>query len=233
MKRDVMYSLILHVVIISLTVVTFPLTHKTIDPGQVIRVSLSAGFPSPVQAAVPVPVQQPAAKPVAPVVKPQPKNDAKSLPTTKTTKPATKAKPKDKGVRPGEDASSLAKEYKNEIETASTQAGSPFAGAAIDNPNFDYPDWFDLAFHKIQTNWSNPVNVDGTIICVVYFQVIRSGRVIEARVEQQSGIDMFDQACVAAIQRSNPFPPLPNDFAEEIIGITLPFKYDPTLSRGN
>jgi TonB family protein len=63
--------------------------------------------------------------------------------------------------------------------------------------------------------------------------VIRSGRVIEARVEQGSGIDLFDQACVASIQRSNPFPPLPANFADEIIGITIPFKYDPTMSRGN
>jgi TonB family protein len=232
MKRDVIYSIILHVLLLSITAVSFPLSKQSFDPSQVIKVSIATGFPSPGKAALPIP--QPAKpKQAAPVVKPAVKNDAKSLPSSKTVKPATKPKPKDKGVRPGEDASSLAKDYKNEIEAPSTAEGSPFAGAAVDNPNFQNPEWIDLAFYKIQNNWSNPVNIDGVIICVVYFQVIRSGRVIEARVEQSSGIDLFDQACVNAIHRSNPFPPLPSDFADEVIGITMPFKYDPTLSRGN
>jgi TonB family protein len=41
-----------------------------------------------------------------------------------------------------------------------------------------------------------------------------------------SGISRFDDACVLAIQRSAPFPPLPKNFREEIIGITLPIKFD-------
>ena len=69
--------------------------------------------------------------------------------------------------------------------------------------------------------------IDATIVCVIYFQVIKSGRVIEKRVEETSGIPAFDQACLQAVERSTPFPPLPRDFTDEIIGITLPFQYKP------
>jgi outer membrane biosynthesis protein TonB len=44
---------------------------------------------------------------------------------------------------------------------------------------------------------------------------------------QPSGIPAFDNGCVQAIENSAPFPPLPEDFRDEIIGITIPFKYQP------
>jgi len=113
-----------------------------------------------------------------------------------------------------------------EIEGAGG-TGSPFAGATVDNASFDYPYWFTQAFNKIRTNWQNPVAYDGSLICAVYFQVIRSGRVIDLRIESSSGIEAFDQACLAAVNRSKPFPPLPREFSDEIIGLTLPFKYNP------
>ncbi len=69
----------------------------------------------------------------------------------------------------------------------------------------------------------NPVSTDATITCTVYFQVIKSGRLINVEVVESSGIAIFDEACVRAIKRSAPFPNLPHDFVDEIIGITIPF----------
>jgi len=101
--------------------------------------------------------------------------------------------------------------------------GSPFAGATVDNANFNYPYWFTQTFNKIANNMRNTTNVDNRIFCTIYFQVLKSGRVIELRIEKSSGYPDFDEACLAAVERSAPFPPLPNDFIDEIIGITLPF----------
>jgi periplasmic protein TonB len=223
MKREIIYSVILHVIALALTAVSFPLSHHRIDPGDVIKVTLSAGLPAPIR---PQATPAGAAATPLPSVKAPAKESAKPIPDPRVKKPIDKAKPHK--VIPGEDASTLAKAAEaTEIKTQSTAVGSPFAGAAIDNPNFQYPDWFELAFRKIQVNWSNPVNIDGAVVCVVYFQVIRSGRVIEAKVDYSSGIPLFDQSCVSAVQKSSPFPPLPSDFADEVIGITLPFKYEP------
>jgi len=112
-------------------------------------------------------------------------------------------------------------------ESATGGEGSPFAGATIDNASFNYPYWFTQAFRKIRSNWRNPVSHQGTLVCVIYFQVIQSGRVINLQIRESSGIDAFDDACLRSVERSAPFPPLPREFREEIIGINLPFKYQP------
>ncbi|MCM2271529.1 MAG: TonB family protein [candidate division Zixibacteria bacterium] len=228
MKKDIIFSVVLHLLVIAATVVSMPFgSGKRINPEDVIKVTIRAsapGKPAPV-------ITNPAPTITAPqqVVKPsaKPADKSKAVPTAKTKK-AQKPKPKKSGVRPGEEASALAQEYEEkEIETEATGAGSPFAGATIDNLNFDYPYWFEQAFNKIASNWRNPVDAQGTIICVVSFQVLRSGRVMEVEVQQMSGSDLFDESCVNAVERSNPFPPLPHEFAEDIIGITVPFKYEP------
>jgi len=114
-----------------------------------------------------------------------------------------------------------------EIESKTTESGSMFAGATVDNKAFDYPYWFDVAFSKVHSNFRNPVSSDAPIVAVVYFEVIQSGRVVIVKVEESSGIQRFDDACVRSIERSSPFPPLPRSFSDEIIGITMPFKYEP------
>ncbi len=105
--------------------------------------------------------------------------------------------------------------------------GSPFGGAAVDNASFKYPYWFVQAFSKIERNWSNPVYANQPLSCIIYFQVIRSGRIIKIEIEQSSGIDTFDRACEQAMKLSEPLPPLPDDFTDEIIGIHLEFPYVP------
>ena len=93
----------------------------------------------------------------------------------------------------------------------------------IDNAAFDHPYWFDLAWNKINQNYRFAITIDGKVYCDVYFVVIKSGRVIETKVVNSSGIPAFDQACVSAIERSSPFPPLPRDWIDEILGITITF----------
>ena len=162
----------------ALTAVSIPLSHKKFDPGDVIKVTLTAGIPGAPPKAVTAPASCRSGR-KGPAQRDR-QADPRSTGQENGHKPVEKPKPHN--LHPEEEASALAKQASaNEIKTQSTAEGSPFAGAAIDNPNFQYPDWFELAFRKIQVNWSNPVNIDGAVVCVVYFQVIRSGRVIEAR----------------------------------------------------
>jgi len=98
-----------------------------------------------------------------------------------------------------------------------------FSGARVDNASFRYPFWFTLTWAKISQNFRIPIAFDGKLYTDIYFQVIKSGRVIELKVVKSSGITTFDDACLAAIERAAPFPPLPRDFLDEIIGITITF----------
>lgn len=222
LRLEIGLSLGLHVAVITALLLAGTMAgNKTFKPGEIIKVSLTASFPGQV-----APVMTPA-KPVTPAVAkptPLPAKGAKAISDGKKKPPPAK---KQSGVRKGEEARFEAERANNEIVSDATGTGSPFAGATVDNLSFDYPYWFEQTFSKIQSNWINTVEVDGEIVCVIYFQVIKSGRLIESRVETESGIEVFDQGCLAAIHKSAPFPPLPSEFADEVIGITLPFKYSP------
>lgn len=220
MTRDVLLSMLLHVAIVGATVVSAPFDIKTKRSyDDIIRVSLTSlpyvAPPEPDPVAIPemlseelamIPVEPPTTvKEVAIEKKPKKKKEQKPL--------ANKTKP------------SASEGKKKEIESPVTSGGSPFQGATIESESsFEYPYWFTQAFNKIAGNWRNPIAYDGTLVCAVYFQVIRSGRVVEISVEAPSGIPAFDKACLLAIERSTPFPPLPREFRDEIIGITVPFK---------
>jgi protein TonB len=102
-------------------------------------------------------------------------------------------------------------------------AGTSISGVSVDNASFNYPYWFTLTWSKINQNFRIPIQIDGKVYCDVYFQVIKSGRMIEVKVTNSSGIPQFDDACIAAVERSAPFAPLPRQFLDEIIGITITF----------
>ncbi len=224
MVRDVLFSFVLHLVLVAATVMTSPFDvgpRRQFD--EVIRVSLTS-LPSPAVQAPPEPVAIPTALnddlPEIGLERPAVSKEAviEPKPQPEPAKPEPKA--------PEQLTTQTDRQRENDQRTTAPASGpgSPFPGATIDNASFNYPYWFDQAFRKIATNYRNPVPYEGTLVCVVYFQVIRSGNVIELRIEQASGIAAFDQACLQAVERSTPFPPLPKQFRDEIIGITVPFK---------
>lgn len=222
MNRDVLFSALIHIGIIAATVISSPLAPKSrFEWDKVIRVSITS--PSDIMPSEPVPLE-PIPVPAA-VTESDPEisiDDPTTAPEAVIPeKPQPEPKPKKKQTKSAPGPSKDQAEATDQVE-APTGSGSPFSGATIDNASFDYPYWFTQAFNKIAGNFRNPVAYDGTLVCTIYFQVIKSGRVVEVRIEQSSGIKAFDDAVVLAIDRSAPFPPLPGEFADEIIGITLP-----------
>jgi TonB family protein len=212
MKFDILLSSALHVIAVLLVVFSPPLHSKKQDLGEVIRVSLASPGDLPKSKPQPIaPLAVPQAvtekSPDIPISTPTTIKKAANVPKKKTAKKETSTGTGETGP----------------MEVAGTGEGTPFRGVSTDNANFVYPYWFRQTFNKISGNFRNPVVYDGTLVCTIYFQVIRSGRMIELSVLESSGFREFDDACLAAIQRSTPFPPLPGEFAEEIIGITVPF----------
>ena len=232
MKREIVVSLILHFVVVSMFLVASPFRAVSRLPdGEVIRVQLIAG------AELMTPATAQVSQAPAPAISKPPPEKPTEVPVREptTAKKPIPDKPKAKRETPAVEPEKTPKATEGvggdqsgtEIHVPPTAGGSPIAGATIDNASFSYPYWFTQAFNKILRNWRNPVSSDGVIICVVYFQVIKSGRVVEARIATSSGIPPFDEACLRAVESSSPFPPLPREFTDEIIGLTLPFKYEP------
>ncbi len=239
MSKDLLISIVFHVIIVVVTLFISPLEYKpNRELGEVIRVSaVSLAQISPVEQPtiasvvetpaaleiepMEIPVEDPVSKPeveidkpVEPVVPPEPKEEPKPDPA-KPKRPTGDVEPQ------AADVSQAGTEDGNvEVEAP---AGSLISGVTVDNASFDYPYWFTLAWSKISQNFRIPMVIDGNVKCTLYFQVIKSGRVIETRITGSSGLPRFDDACVAAIERSAPFPPLPRQFLDEIIGINLTF----------
>jgi len=233
MKQDLVLSFLLHFLAILTLVVLTPFKPGIkVDLNDVIKVHMAT-----------LPAAQPKAEIIEPVTVPQPVVADDPIAVVTETKSVTEAKPvekakpkpkpkekKDDTYKPqaqkgAEDKAGLENGQKDVSENLG--AGSKFGGAAIDNASFQYPYWFVQAFGKIERNWTNPVYASKPISCIIYFQVIRSGRIIKTEIEQSSGIDAFDSACERAVKLSQPLPPLPNDFTDEIIGIHLEFPYSP------
>ena len=232
MKQDLALSFLLHFAVILTLVILTPFKPQfKIDMGDVINVSLTAlpaAQPQPeVMEPVSIPTPVTADEPVAVVTETKSVTEAKPV---EKPKPKPKEKKKDDSYKP---KAETGKENKAGLEngqkdvSSNLGAGSKFGGAAIDNASFNYPYWFVQSFSKIERNWTNPVYASEPISCIIYFQVIRSGRIIKTEVEKSSGIDAFDSACERAVNLSQPLPPLPNEFTDEIIGIHLEFPYSP------
>jgi TonB family protein len=237
MKRDIIISVFLHSLIIASVLMATPFGDgDKINPKDIIMVDLVFGQdPFPEEASAPPEIIE--TDPPPSRTMPQPAEDEPieipiSDPTTSDEitiddEPEI-VKPDPEPERTAPSGQTVEEEQTSEIHSPVTAGASPFAGARVDNASFQYPYWFTQAFNKILRQWRNPVASNASLVCVIYFQVIKSGRIIESRIETSSGIDQFDEACLRAVTSSAPFPPLPRQFADEIIGLSLPFKYDPS-----
>jgi protein TonB len=226
MTKDWVFSIALHALIVAATLLGTPFEiRRPRDFGEVIRINavtmadVTPSQPEPMRP-LEVPQALEAEMPEIPIDEPT------SKPAAQIDKPADKPQPKPPQQKP---ATTAAMSDKTQIGAENGQAdieapaGTSISGVSVDNASFNYPYWFTLAWSKINQHFRVPVAIDGRVYCDVYFQVIKSGRVIELKVVSASGISPFDDACLAAIERAAPFPPLPREFVDEIIGITITF----------
>jgi len=98
----------------------------------------------------------------------------------------------------------------------------------LDIENFEFSYYLVAVRNKVSSNWSPPAGL-GTQTTrartVVYFRILRNGKVGDAKTETQSGIALFDQSALRAVLRSEPFPPLPGGFPGGSLGVHFGFEY--------
>jgi protein TonB len=236
--RDWLFSLILHGLVIVVTIFAGPLDlRKPPEFADVIRVGVismpevtaapvetipDAPIPQAVEAEPEeVPIEDPTTKPAVEIEEPKKPSEPKPEPP-KEEKP--KPKPSEVQRPTGEEPKAGADEGQTTVETPT---GGAVAGAMISNSEFTYTYWFTLAFNKINQNYRVPFAIDGRVECRIYFEVIKSGRVIDMRIVEPSGLPGFDDACMGAVGRAAPFPPLPQKYLPEVIGLTITFSNMP------
>jgi len=93
---------------------------------------------------------------------------------------------------------------------------------------FPYAYYLQRVQDKIQVNWfpgsidPGPDNVFQTLI---YFRIFRNGKISTVEVRQSSGQRAFDLIAVRAVANAADFPPLPDDYDGEYLGINLLFEH--------
>jgi protein TonB len=95
---------------------------------------------------------------------------------------------------------------------------------------FDFPyDWYLQTIRdKISANWLTSLvdpGVRGTFRVAVYFRIYRNGSTSDVEVRQSSEIPSLDLSAKRAIQNAQPFPPLPDDYNKDYLGIILLFEH--------
>jgi TonB family protein len=107
--------------------------------------------------------------------------------------------------------------------------GSPRGGGGSSPlKNYDIGPWAENVINQIQANWTLPSAQQSTDNGVVKISVVvgKNGEVMFSEIASSSGMDWFDQAALNAVQRSSPFPKLPDDFPLESFEVVLVFQCD-------
>jgi periplasmic protein TonB len=101
--------------------------------------------------------------------------------------------------------------------------GGAGSGSTLDVADFCCPDYLILMSDRIQSNWSQQVEVPGTVI--VKFTIQRDGTLTEPTVELSSGYSSLDLNARRAVQLTRQLPPLPAAFPNQTLTVHLNFKY--------
>lgn len=95
---------------------------------------------------------------------------------------------------------------------------------SLDTAQFPYTYYTNMIVKKIGRNWQWGTGF-GQMKTVLYFKIRRSGDITDVGVKKSSGDRLFDQQAVRAIKLSSPFPPLPDGYSGDDLGVFFEFGF--------
>ena len=96
----------------------------------------------------------------------------------------------------------------------------------VEGPPFEFAWYLKQVRRKLSAKWAAP---EGSLLpgqeakSRVYFRIQRGGRIVDARMENESGVFLFDQSVLRALEKSSPMPPLPTEYEGEYLGLHVWF----------
>ncbi len=178
--------------------------------------------------AVDQPVEEPAAEPVEEVVE-------ERIPEEPDPEPRRVVAPRPRPEQRQSLADRLAerlnaqevdsRETPEEPQPAQSQA-APAASARVTAARFPYAWYLSIIQGKTSSNWKQPSSrlvTQSQLSTQVSFRITRAGAVELLTVRRSSGSPNVDQSAVKAVRSSAPFPPLPDDYLEDHLDVTIDF----------
>lgn len=103
-----------------------------------------------------------------------------------------------------------------------------WGGGNFDLSAFPFTYYLQIIQDKISTNWFTSLidpGASGEFQCMIFFKILRDGRIADLQIEISSGSRSFDLSALRAVQNASPFPPLPREFESEYLGVHLIFEH--------
>jgi len=98
----------------------------------------------------------------------------------------------------------------------------PATGVSLEAAKFAYTYYLNLIRQRIGKNWFWPSET-GKRKTIIYFRIFKDGGISEIKIKQSSEEEFFDIAARRAVEFSVPFPPLPEGFPDEYLGVYFEF----------
>lgn len=244
MGRVLIISAILHAVLLVLAPLIPRPTTETPSAMEMYAVELldltASARPAPV--AAPEPKTEPEAKPepepAQPKVEEPPEDVIPEQPRKVPAKTAVKTPPRpEKSLAERLGDRLKAEDERRASEPAPAQerpraesarpapAGTP-GRTSISVSRFPYVWYISIIQGKVSSNWKQPSDrlVSEEALSVrVSFRISRSGSVDAITVRKSSGRTTIDQSAAKAVRSSAPFPPLPDDYRDDRLDVTIDF----------
>ncbi|MGQ9470785.1 MAG: energy transducer TonB [Candidatus Aminicenantales bacterium] len=94
--------------------------------------------------------------------------------------------------------------------------------------SFPFSYYLQIIQDRVSVNWFTSLidpGVVGQFQCVVFFRILRDGRIADLQIETSSGLKSLDLSALRAVHNATPFPPLPREFEGDSLGIHLIFEH--------
>lgn len=204
LKRTLLVSLFIHVIIFSLGAWDIFFRRRVVQ-WSVSPVELVNIRPEEIKEALPKTLKKPRIKKEVPL-KPQ-KIFKRIQKASKSLNEKLKRTPKKLKEEPSASSKNLPSSVEIKVE------------------RFPFNYYLDIIRIKINRNW-HPQKGTGQAQLVVFFKILRDGKVKDMSLEETSGISFLDRSALRAIVQSEPFPPLPVGFNESHLRVHLTFKVE-------
>lgn len=87
-----------------------------------------------------------------------------------------------------------------------------------------YPAYYSIVRDKIQNKWVYPEGLaEFDMLVSAHIKIGRNGALLEAKLEESSGNQHFDDSLINAIKKAAPFPPLPEEFENRTLDAVIRF----------
>jgi periplasmic protein TonB len=98
----------------------------------------------------------------------------------------------------------------------------------LDTPDPKYQDYFRILRERIQSKWTYPREagdrgIGGALL--IEFHIAKDGRLSYLEIRRSSGVEILDEYAVNAVKLAQPFPPVPDNLAKQVLAINGNFVY--------